>query len=206
MHPVNFSSPFVDATKLGPTALPLLHDALILDPVLDISGPHEILELVSAYATMDDQKMCTGSLNLTTCSMVSAIGEYDVEIQNDTFKILNAHNPRILSVSNNTAVSEPLLRFLFEEVWYILSVICFVSAKQSRFERLRLTTTTLRCRLSKMAWHKQTAADLVSLIVQVDRDMIDRLDVYPSTLGGFYFFMYENYGKSNVPTVLNTSS
>ena len=54
-------------------------------------------------------KNCIGKFTLTACSLVSAIGEHEVAIVNETVSLVDPSNPRIVAKANNTAV-QPLIK------------------------------------------------------------------------------------------------
>ena len=73
--PVNYSEP----SGQGPLqAEPLFDNAYDVVPSLDIQVSHEVINLITAYATINDSTHCTGTLNMSICSLVSAVGEYDI--------------------------------------------------------------------------------------------------------------------------------
>lgn len=61
-------------------------------------GEREKINVITGYSTSKD---CTGVLNLTVCSLESAIGEYDVTIADDVTTLDSPANPRIVALSNN---------------------------------------------------------------------------------------------------------
>lgn len=78
----------------------LRRNSFVISLSLVIDG-HEAFNLVTAYA---DQ--CTGTLNLTTCMLASAIGEYDVTVSDSIVALDEAANPTIIAMANNTRVSD----------------------------------------------------------------------------------------------------
>lgn len=63
----------------------------------------ESINLVTGYSqtTGDD---CVGTFRMKTCSLHSAIGEYDVTVDHDIVT-LASEPPRIVAISNNTEVN-----------------------------------------------------------------------------------------------------
>lgn len=59
-------------------ARPLYQYAYIVGADLNVNGSHESIDLITAHATISDYEQCTGTLNLSVCSLRSAIGEYDI--------------------------------------------------------------------------------------------------------------------------------
>lgn len=49
---------------------------------------------------------CNGDLEVEICSLVSAIGEYNITIEDDKMTVDSAAHPRIIGIANNTAVSQ----------------------------------------------------------------------------------------------------
>lgn len=62
----------------------------------------ERLNLVTGFATMDEA--CAGTLNLTTCTLDSAVGPYNVSISQDTVTLETPVQPTIVGKANNTIV------------------------------------------------------------------------------------------------------
>ena len=65
----------------------------------------ETMDLVTGYSSVQN---CVGKFTLTACSLVSAIGEYKVAIDNNTVSLVDPSNPRIVAKANNTAI-QPLM-------------------------------------------------------------------------------------------------
>lgn len=64
---------------------------------------HERLNLITGYAKMDQaDEDCTGTFNLTTCLLDSAIGLYDVDISKDKLVLHKPIRPTIIEIANNT--------------------------------------------------------------------------------------------------------
>jgi len=55
---------------------------------------------VTGHATVPE---CVGKLFYTTCSLGSAIGEYDIPVRDDVISLDHAEPPRIIAVANNSA-------------------------------------------------------------------------------------------------------
>ncbi len=64
----------------------------------------EIFELATVSVTMALSEECRGTFNLTTCAFVSAIGEYDININNDEATLSSTEYPRIVAIANNSQV------------------------------------------------------------------------------------------------------
>ena len=65
-------------------------------------GESESINLVTAHAHTTN---CVGKLNVTICDLRSAIGEYDVLINDDTVDISQLGKPTLVDWANNTAVN-----------------------------------------------------------------------------------------------------
>lgn len=63
---------------------------------------NEAVELITGYAKWG--KNCTGEFELTTCTLESGIGEYDMSIQNNEIKIETIGTPRFIARANNTVI------------------------------------------------------------------------------------------------------
>ena len=63
----------------------------------------ESINVVAGYA--DTISNCTGTLHYTACNLQSAIGLYNVSIQNDLVTIDTTSPPRIVALANNTRVN-----------------------------------------------------------------------------------------------------
>lgn len=105
--PLNFS-----ANLSNPTSYRALANADYAPPINQISflvfpslvlGERESINLVTAYAEFLPD--CTGILNMTSCNLVSAIGEYDVSVRDNTVNLDKPISPRILAIANNTQVA-----------------------------------------------------------------------------------------------------
>ncbi|KAK5163275.1 uncharacterized protein LTR77_010861 [Saxophila tyrrhenica] len=103
----NYSLPMsqrmAKATTNGP-AVDLGHRQLIIGPSLLIDDEHETLNLFTGHATMDG---CEGTFKYRACTFASAVGEYDVTIDNNRVT-LDQTPPRIVSFANNAAMNHTL--------------------------------------------------------------------------------------------------
>ena len=123
LHKTSCSSYQIEVDYKASTMLPLTQDyshavplnqQLFFISTTIVLGENETMSLISGYSQTTG---CSGSLRYTTCLLESAVGEYDVYIDNDPatgiagLRIDNSQEPRILAISNNTAVSADLQRF-----------------------------------------------------------------------------------------------
>lgn len=100
---LNWTAPSsADIVKsIGQMAPPLDHEAYIVALGLDVEEEaHESMNLLIGYSDIDD---CVGTLYWSACTLRSAIGEYDVLIEDNAMTLKSA-NPKIIAVANNTRV------------------------------------------------------------------------------------------------------
>ena len=64
----------------------------------------ESMAIVTAFSQSTD---CAGILSVTACEFVSAIGDYNVTIENNEATLDSPGHPTIVALANNTAVNEP---------------------------------------------------------------------------------------------------
>lgn len=83
------------------SAPPLGHESFIVATALDVSGDYEKINSINAYAPSTN---CTGSITYDICSLESAVGEYNVTINDNKVIIDTAASPKILRIANNTLV------------------------------------------------------------------------------------------------------
>lgn len=102
-QPVDYTTPYDLNSALGTLdAPPLSHESFIIATAIDVSGERETINALTAYAPSQD---CIGYIELTVCSLESAVGEYNITIENNEITIENAASPRIIGIANNTAVN-----------------------------------------------------------------------------------------------------
>ncbi len=97
MHKFNLSA--VDKGIQGP---PLDVDAFIITATLLLLPSGEAVDLITGYSTFD--KDCKGVLNLTSCTLRSAIGEYEVEVYKENMLMDTLSSPTLVAFANNTEV------------------------------------------------------------------------------------------------------
>ena len=104
MIPANYTTlfgPKMLASSSG-KAPPLEQEAFFVSILLVIDEDgSESINLVTAYAEVKD---CVGVLNMTACTLKSAVAEYDVTVNDGNVALENAADPRVLSLANNTYV------------------------------------------------------------------------------------------------------
>lgn len=96
LNPVNLTTELSESR-----APPLNTDAFIISHSLQVDNDYESINLVTAQTTNVN---CSGVLNYTACNLVSAIGEYDVLIKNNTISLTSLLEPKIVALANNTRV------------------------------------------------------------------------------------------------------
>jgi len=104
--PMNYNhiQPLAYYSKLDGLAPPLSQQmfGISVGLVLDLQ---EKMYLVTQYYTNDDDHSCIGTLNRTACTLESAIGEYEITIENDRAALDNPGQPTIIAFANNTAAN-----------------------------------------------------------------------------------------------------
>ena len=103
--PTNYSQPVnVDSILGFNTFGPLNSINFITNNVLQVDKENEKIVVVTGYFKSQGSDSCVGSLNLTTCVLESAIGEYNIQISEDTTTLLPGR-PTIVALANNTQVN-----------------------------------------------------------------------------------------------------
>ncbi len=131
-HRVNFSQPVSSAAvnEWYNKAPPLSFLSFMMDTSLDISDSVERINIVAANAPGSGS--CAGELNLTSCTLRSAVGEYDVLI-NDGIITLGNTPPRILALSDNARVNHT---YDPEQTWMPSTLGGVVQEMYNRFDGL----------------------------------------------------------------------
>jgi hypothetical protein len=91
--------------KLLAVAPPLDQYAFLSSVTLVTEGQQEHIEVVSAYSTTQD---CVGTLNVTVCSLVPAVGEYNLSISQNLSLLEAPAHPRIVMLANNAYVNRTI--------------------------------------------------------------------------------------------------
>lgn len=102
-HPVNYSTPvsWNEFHKWNGQAAPLSTLGFLIDTAL-VLEEQESMNLVTGYARVTGND-CVGTFYMTTCSLRSAIGIYNVTIDHDTVT-LASEPPEIVAIANNANV------------------------------------------------------------------------------------------------------
>ena len=100
---VDYTEPVnVSTMSLGSQiAYPLDTVGFLIDIALALDGS-ETVNVVTGYTEIDS---CKGILNLTACTLESAVGEYNVLITENAVSILPPGIPTIKTLSSNTRVN-----------------------------------------------------------------------------------------------------
>lgn len=110
--PVNYSVPVSqkDLDKIqsesGAIAPPLDRQAFMIASSL-VEGANETFNLVTGFTT---KNACVSDLNYTTCTLQSAVGEYDVTIKNGKVTLDSPAHPTIIDLANNTRTDHKEMR------------------------------------------------------------------------------------------------
>lgn len=100
--PVNYTHVYPEnAFGQGISAPPLELEAFIIDIQFQIHE-NESIDFVTGFS---DSYNGIGSLNITTCNLVSAVGEYEVVITSDPPSVDSTWTPEIVAIANNTRVN-----------------------------------------------------------------------------------------------------
>jgi hypothetical protein len=83
-------------------AWPLQSNAFYIDFMLSLNQSEKVV-MISAFS---DTKNCVGQLKLNSCILQSAIGEYDVVVENNVTTLLSPESPKIIALSNNTIIDK----------------------------------------------------------------------------------------------------
>lgn len=104
--PVNYTDiPYIKDNAIEDQKPPALNtDQFIISIGLVLGAEKESLNLVTAYPIYSDADYGVGHLNMTACTFDSAIGEYTVEIADGKATLVDAANPVIIALANNSAV------------------------------------------------------------------------------------------------------
>ena len=74
-----------------------------------VSGPVESLEFITQISGKQIEDTCAGTINRTSCYLVSAIAEYPIIIDSGVISFKGAVNsPRIVARANNTAITKEI--------------------------------------------------------------------------------------------------
>jgi hypothetical protein len=103
LTPVNYKATTgIQAQNMGQVVPSLNQNAFLVAVGLSVQDEErESINLVSGFADVED---CEGTLHWSACTLQSAIGEYEVRIENNAVS-LESLAPRIVAIANNTAVS-----------------------------------------------------------------------------------------------------
>ena len=100
---VDYNSKFSIQNAFGTTyAPPVTHESFVIATALDVSGVREKINAILAYAPSTD---CIGNITYIVCSLESAVGEYNITVEDNQITIDSAANPRIVGIANNSLVS-----------------------------------------------------------------------------------------------------
>ena len=80
--------------------------------VLALGIKVEEIEKAYLFTGYFDGSDCVGTFNYSACTLQSAIGEYDVTIDGEVLSLVDAANPTIVALANNTQANSPLMNFL----------------------------------------------------------------------------------------------
>jgi hypothetical protein len=100
--PVNYTAPTRPGAMESHTRAPLLDKYAFIISTSLLVDQHERINLVTGSS---QTKGCVGMFNYTACTLESAVGEYDVTVDGDTFDLDPPGMPTIVALANNTRVS-----------------------------------------------------------------------------------------------------
>ena len=100
--PVNYTDPVNITTELSTEqAPPLDTSAFIISHSLQLEEAQESINLVTVFGNNHE---CAGFINYTACTLVSAIGDYPVLIEDDKVALSSLGAPDIVALANNSQV------------------------------------------------------------------------------------------------------
>ena len=104
--PVNYSQPSAfDVIEQNPNRAPPLDANLFMQTGgLVVDSERETIDMITAYTTISGPD-CVGTLNVTACTLESAIGEYDISIADNVVSLDSPEDPTIVALANNSNVS-----------------------------------------------------------------------------------------------------
>lgn len=106
--PANGTLPEELLNPTGNAIVPALNRQAFMISARLTQDESEVIRLVTGYSTSES---CSGDFRYTVSTLKSAIGEYDMTIENNNAGITNsvaAAHPRIVSIANNTVASSSL--------------------------------------------------------------------------------------------------
>ena len=103
--PFDINLPYRSWVLQAKSSPSLAQQAYLNTVTLVVDRENESINLVTGYATLDDE--CSGPLNYTACTLESAVGKYDITIEDNlaTLDAESVSNPYILAMPNNPAVT-----------------------------------------------------------------------------------------------------
>ncbi len=90
--------PNYSASSDSEAAAPLDRAAFLVSSSLVLDA-RESMNLVTGFSEITN---CIGTLHLTACDLRSAIGEYDVAVQDNAVIPSSIHDPQVISIANNS--------------------------------------------------------------------------------------------------------
>lgn len=100
---VDYNINLAPASRNISIAPPLAQELFFLAAALVVDDPMESIDLVVGYSTTEK---CTGELNYTACTLVSAIGEYNATIEAGKVYLDAPGTPHIVKASSNAPVAQ----------------------------------------------------------------------------------------------------
>lgn len=100
--PVDYNVVITNFNVTADTPFPLTNQAFKVNLDLVVDGEQETIDIITAVS---HTKGCVGSLNQTVCTLRSAVGEYDVQIENDIVFLSDTAEPSIVTVAENAPVN-----------------------------------------------------------------------------------------------------
>ena len=103
-------------------------------------GDNEEINMITPYSQTNE---CVGTFNYTSCTLVSAVGEYDVTVQNDGISF-NSNLPTIVSVANNAVVNHTITSGIGNSTYHrstLAAIVDLATVKWASFGALTGTGT-----------------------------------------------------------------
>ncbi|KAK5174964.1 uncharacterized protein LTR77_000100 [Saxophila tyrrhenica] len=103
--PVDYTkAPSFQKSHANIAASPLAQEQFFVSVGLGVDQT-ETVNVVTGYSTTEDRK---GTLRYTACTLVSAVGEYTVDVYGDLAHLYDPGKPKIIALANNTVVYDEI--------------------------------------------------------------------------------------------------
>ena len=104
--PVNYSDVGSNSLVAALQKAPPLDYNLFFVATSLVLNEHESINVIAGYA--ENNPDCSGVLHYTSCDLHSAVGEYNVSIEDNAIDPKSLSSPNIIALANNTAVNHAI--------------------------------------------------------------------------------------------------